>query len=279
MDSERAELIQQFLSLWVSVIVLGVGFHLLERLLPAERGHPLAHSLSNFLYAPFILAFVMASGAVFAPAFQQLMVQTGGGLFPVFAGPDSGMAVQIGFALFYAFVWDLAQYAMHRAQHVFPALWETHRLHHDETALNGIAQARVHPTSYLLAMAFHAPVVVLFGPQVPHFIATFVMFRLFGFANHSNLRIGLGPAAILVSCPQWHRIHHSVNAEHRDRNFATFFPVIDWMFGTYYAPRPGEYPPTGLGDAPRTPLGQAMVRPFRVWGAMIRNQYRRLRHQ
>lgn len=269
-------MIQQFFSLLVSVVALSLGFYLLERLRPAERGQPLAHSLSNLLYAPFILAFVLVSGVLAAPAFSLMLAQAGGGLLPVFAGPGSGIAAQILFALVYAFVWDLSQYAMHRAQHAFPALWETHRLHHDETALNGIAQARVHPTSYLLAMAFHAPVVVLFGPQVPHFVATFVMFRLFGFMNHSNLRIGLGPAAILVSNPQWHRIHHSVHAAHRDRNFATFFPVIDWMFGTYYAPQPGEYPPTGLGEEPRTPLGVAMIRPFRVWGRMIGTRYRRL---
>jgi len=268
-------MLQQYLTLLVSVVALGAGFFVLERFLPAEPGQPLRRTLANLVYAPFILGFVLLTAIVLGPVFTRLIVQTGGGLLPVFAGPGSGIAPQLLFALLYAVVWDLSQYAMHRAQHASPALWQTHRLHHDETALNGIAQARVHPTSYLLATLFHVPVVVLFGPQVPHFIATFVMFRLAGFANHSNLRVGLGRCAMLVSSPQWHRIHHSALDEHRDRNFATFFPVIDWAFGTYHHPRPGEYPPTGLTGEASPRLGEALLRPFRVWGAMLRERLSR----
>ncbi len=267
-------MLQQFATLWASVIALGTAFHLLERRFPAERGQRFEHWLANFLYAPFMLAFTFLTVRAFAPLFNQVIASSGGGLIPMFGGPGSDLAAQLLFALLYAFVWDLAQYAMHRAQHAVPALWETHRFHHDETALNSMTQARTHPTNLVLATLFHVPVVVLFGPQVPHFIATFVMFRLSGFVNHANLRVGWGPAAILLSSPQWHRLHHSALAEHRDRNFATFFPVIDWLFGTYTAPRRGEYPPTGVGNARRAGLGEAMVRPFAVWSGMIRDLFR-----
>lgn len=88
------------------------------------------------------------------------------------------------------------------------------------------------------------------------------MFRLWGFVNHANVRLGFGPLTSFVAGPQWHRIHHSVEAEHRDKNFSTFFPFIDRMFGTYYAPAPDEYPATGIGPEREGFLMQATISPF-----------------
>jgi sterol desaturase/sphingolipid hydroxylase (fatty acid hydroxylase superfamily) len=264
-----------YASVLLSVLALSAGFFVLERLLPAERGQPLGHWLFNAAYTPFILAAVFLIGAAFSPVFALLISHTGGGLLPEIAGEGSGIIRLTLFALLYAFVWDLLQYAMHRLQHASPILWRTHRFHHDETALSAVAQARVHPTSYLLAMLFHMPLIILFGPQVPHLIATFLLFRLWGFVNHANVRLGLGPLTILVAGPQWHRIHHSALDEHRDRNFATFFPVIDWLFGTYHAPRKGEYPPTGLGDRAPPAIFSATTEPFVAWYDMARSRFAR----
>ena len=268
-------MIEQYAWLLVSVLGLTAVFQLAELALPAERRQPIRRILFNAAYAPFILAFVMAAGLAFSPVIAAIVQQSGGGLLPEIAPPGSGPVAILLFSLIYAFVWDLSQYAMHRLQHASPLLWQTHRFHHDETALSAAAQARVHPTSYLLAMTFHLPVILLFGPQVPHFVATFLMFRFWGFLNHANLRVGAGPLAILVALPQWHRIHHSTHDHHRDRNFATFFPVIDWMFGTYYAPRPGEYPPTGLPGEPEPGLRAATIGPFVTWYRMLGPRFRR----
>jgi sterol desaturase/sphingolipid hydroxylase (fatty acid hydroxylase superfamily) len=213
----------------------------------------------------------MLAGVAFGPAYAFVDAQTGGGLLPVFAGEGSGFAALLAFALLYAFLWDLCQYGLHRLQHALPFLWETHKFHHDETALNAISQTRVHPTGFVLAMIAHVPVIVLLGPRIPHFIAAFLLFRLWGFVNHANLRIGLGPLTPLVSAPQWHRIHHSIRPEHRDRNFAAAFPFVDMVFGTYYRPRPGEYPPTGLVGERIASWRAATIDPFRAWLAMARS--------
>jgi sterol desaturase/sphingolipid hydroxylase (fatty acid hydroxylase superfamily) len=96
------------------------------------------------------------------------------------------------------------------------------------------------------------------------------MFRLWGFVNHANLRLHLGPLTALVSNPQWHRIHHSISIEHRDKNFAAFFPVIDIMFGTYYRPHKHEYPATGVAAASRSgDFVQATAGPFLSFRQMI----------
>jgi hypothetical protein len=56
---------------------------------------------------------------------------------------------------------------------------------------------------------------------------------------------------------QVHRIHHSVDAEHYNRNFADVLAIFDVAFGTYYRPETEEFPATGLGPdspAPRSLL-------------------------
>jgi hypothetical protein len=83
---------------------------------------------------------------------------------------------------------------------------------------------------------------------------------------HANLRLSLGPVSPVVAGPQLHRIHHSLEPRHRDRNYAAFFPLWDVLFGSYYAPKRDEYPRTGLATGERvTSIGQALWLPFATW--------------
>lgn len=257
-------------------LILSLVFYLLELLAPAERGQPLRKRLLNLGYMPFNAAVIVL---VLQPAFNRLYSHVPGlGLLPTLIDSRSGALAQLLFALFFAFVWDVWQYCVHRLQHSVPLLWRTHKFHHSETALNSSASTRHHSLSQLLYVALYLPPLMLFGPQYPHVVAAFVMFRLWGLVNHANLRIDLGPLTPVVSGPQWHRVHHSARAEHCDKNFAAFFPFIDILFGTYYGPRRGEYPPTGspdreeigfLRDAtvePFAPVTRTSLRPRRIGG-------------
>jgi sterol desaturase/sphingolipid hydroxylase (fatty acid hydroxylase superfamily) len=263
----------QFLFLVGTVFGLSLLFRLIERLWPAQQGQKLSGWLFNLAYSPFILGFAFILGPALAAVAMFVSERTGGGLLPTIGA--ASWPGQLLFTLAYAFAWDLWQYAMHRLQHRSAFLWETHRFHHDETQVNAATQTRVHAASYLLGFAFHLPVVILFGLKAPPAIAGFLMFTLWGFVNHSNLRLPLGPLTPLVAGPQWHRIHHSVLPEHRDRNFAVLFPAIDMMFGTYYRPAWDEYPPTGLGGPPVKGIEAATYGPFIAWGRMARAAIRR----
>jgi sterol desaturase/sphingolipid hydroxylase (fatty acid hydroxylase superfamily) len=170
----------------------------------------------------------------------------------------------------FAFGWDLWQYWVHRVQHSSQALWETHKFHHSETALNASTHARTHILSHILFMLLYMPLLLLIGSLSPHWIVALIMFRFWGYFNHANIRLNLGVLTPVISGPQWHRIHHSMLPEHRNKNFATFFPFIDMIFGTYYRPRRDEYPPTGLGDGGDVDfLRDATIDPLRVWVRMI----------
>jgi sterol desaturase/sphingolipid hydroxylase (fatty acid hydroxylase superfamily) len=76
----------------------------------------------------------------------------------------------------------------------------------------------------------------------------FAIFYGWGFFNHANIRLSLGPLTSIFSGPQWHRLHHAIDPDCRDRNFAAYFPILDIVFGTYRAPRQDEYPATGVTD-------------------------------
>src|ERR1700730_11405790 len=72
---------------------------------------------------------------------------------------------------------------------------------------------------------------------------------------HSAIRVRLPWLERVLVTPQVHRIHHSIDSEHYNRNFADALPIFDILFGTYCRPGKNEFPVTGLGPdfpAPRS---------------------------
>ena len=252
-----------YLDMVGTVVLLSTVFFVLEAFAPAEKGQLLSKRLFNLAYYPLYLASVLLLSFLINPVFSRLLRVARGGLMPRVIGPPRGFIGNLLFALFFVFVWDVWQYWIHRLQHVVPVLWQTHKFHHSETALNSSTQARHHLTHGFLFMLLNSPLLVFFGTVSPHAIAAFIMSRIWGFVNHANLRLPFGPLTPIVAGPQWHRIHHSIQAQHHDKNFAAFFPVIDIVFGTYYRPQREEYPATGLtGEESAGDLRDATVEPF-----------------
>jgi len=261
------EYFRQYVSTLLWVLALVLIFYLPERLYPAEKSQPRATRIINLLYTPVAIAIIVLLQPLFAPLYSFALTSTGGGL--LYLRPPNGVLGQVAFAIAFAVVWDVWSYWVHRIQHTSSFLWQTHKFHHTETALNSSTQARHHALSHVLLITLYLPVIAVFGPFQPHFVAVFLMFRLWGFVNHANVRFAFGPLTRVIAGPQWHRIHHSLHAEHFNRNFATFFPFIDILFGTYYGPRRGEYPATGLQSAaPVSDLREATVAPFQAWKRM-----------
>jgi sterol desaturase/sphingolipid hydroxylase (fatty acid hydroxylase superfamily) len=262
-----SNLLHVYVNLIEWVILLALIVYPFELLAPAERGQPFRKRVFNLVYAVVYLALVLF---VLSPVVNLLTTQvlalSAGGLLPQLTGPDGSFVTQLLFAIVFAVGSDFCQYWLHRWQHTVPLLWETHRFHHTETATNSTTQGRHHFLHYLLGTIFYLPVLVIFGTQVPHYLALFLMFRLWGFVNHANVRLNIGPLTAIISGPQWHRIHHSVLHEHQDKNFASYFPFIDILFGTYYRPQRDEYPPSGLSTADDKPvLSEATIAPFVIW--------------
>jgi len=172
----------------------------------------------------------------------------------------------------YLFAGDFAYYWYHRAQHRYRPLWAVHELHHADTELNITTSYR---TFWLEApvqsVVVGGPVVWAFGIPGAHFaLSATILTRSVLLLAHCNFRWSFGRLTPLLCGPQWHRIHHSRLAQHQDRNFAQVFPIIDWLFGTYYAPARDEYPPTGTdGLRADESIWRAQLRPLVLWKDQI----------
>jgi sterol desaturase/sphingolipid hydroxylase (fatty acid hydroxylase superfamily) len=184
-----------------------------------------------------------------------------------------------GSLLIFILVSDLYAYWSHRLSHLVPALWAMHSFHHSAEAMTLITGARHHWLETLITSACFPLMAVLFN--VPPAIATTALF--IGFLPngcvHLNVRFGLGRYSTWVNSPQWHRIHHSVQPEHMNKNFAAILPLWDLVFGTAWIPGADEFPDTGLVAGENPGLVEAVVWPFRhsrIFGKLSRREDQRL---
>jgi len=105
--------------------------------------------------------------------------------------------------------------------------------------------------------------------------------------THANIRTDFGVLRFILVTPQSHRVHHSIEAHHQDRNYGALLSVWDWIFGTQI-PDNKVYPCTGISDD-QFPLEQSagglqlVVKPvqqmlysFRLIGRSMKQLYSRV---
>jgi sterol desaturase/sphingolipid hydroxylase (fatty acid hydroxylase superfamily) len=180
----------------------------------------------------------------------------------------------IAATIMYAAVWDFFQYWTHRVQHMVPFLWPFHRVHHSDEAFGASTALRQGAGGTFLGFLFtHVPTLALCGTEMLPAMGATILFAGWGYFNHANIALSLGPITPILSGPQWHRLHHGRAREYYDCNFAAFFPIYDIIFGTYRGPKSGEYPETGVDDGP--PYDSAMKEAFAPAFPLIENVSRR----
>ena len=158
---------------------------------------------------------------------------------------------------------ELWSYFVHRASHRFGPLWAMHSLHHSAEALSMVTGARhFWLEDPLLNTAF--PVMAILFTIPPEIATTlaFVYFLTEGMV-HLNLRVSLGRCALWLNNPQYHRIHHSVEPQHQDKNFCKMLPLIDVIFGTAWKPGQDEFPRTGVSGEKATGVLDGLMWPLR----------------
>ncbi len=260
-----------FQALWAAwgAIVLGyAGFLILERLVPARRNPGIQEFAADV--RANVVFFLLNPVALFL----------GGWLSSIAAGYLGGPQVRVNLAVFGSgpvnsfvlafvpfFVFDFFYYWFHRFQHQWPWLWEEHRLHHSEQFLNVTTNFRHHwLEEFFRAFFIFLPMnwLVAIGPASSAIAA--VLIRQWSSFFHANIRVSLGPLTSMITGPQYHRIHHSIESQHVGKNYAAFFPMWDWVFGTYCRPAPGEWPETGLPDTNGVwSLREIVFSPFLGW--------------
>jgi sterol desaturase/sphingolipid hydroxylase (fatty acid hydroxylase superfamily) len=254
--------LQAFASQTGIAALLGVflAVALVERMAPAEKAQPLGDFLFNAGYALAVNWLAFLAAPLFAWAAAVIVGGLGGGLLAL---PNAGWGL-LWAAPLYIFLIDFMEYAFHRAQHGFPFLWAMHSFHHSDRSVNVTTTSRNYWLEMPIKAIFVYPLVAVLLKASP---AVLLLFGLAGwnrFFTHMNLRVSFGRFWMVMTTPQYHRIHHSLRPEHRDRNFAAYFPIFDIVFGTQYRPAAGEYPATGIeGEPAPTSLVDAAIWPLR----------------
>lgn len=242
---------------------------------PAIKGTPKRWRHYRFGFSFFAVnAVVLALIAPASNAAVALAVQSiGFGLIDLRALGFGGLGGSL-FALFVStLILDFFLYWFHRVLHGNEALWQTHLLHHSDEEMNMMTAQRGHFLEGLVAQLFATiPMAVLFKLPAIQIGVLAVLPYIYLFFAHSNLKVGFGPFWWLIISPNYHRIHHSSELQHRDKNFTNWFPIWDILFGTVWRPRPGECPATGVTGVQVDTLKQAYLQPFVGWRALLKRR-------
>ncbi len=170
----------------------------------------------------------------------------------------AGLALTITLFL----VRDFLHFLTHYLFHIFPVLWEFHKVHHSAEVLNFTTSERSHPVeilSFSLVMAISTALVnglffSFFGDSLS--VATVMGANIFvflgnmigGSLRHSPFALGYGKTIErwLIS-PAMHHIHHSEEERHFDKNMGGALAIWDRMFGTWLQSEPGYQYSYGMG--------------------------------
>ena len=269
--------LQALSAAWGAVLIGYALFLLGEQIIPAGRNPgyseiaaDLRANIAFFILNPLALLL----GAILSRPIASFL---GGPLIRVDLASAGSNAIA-GFAVAFIpfLIFDFFYYWFHRCQHASPWLWELHRLHHSEAALNVTTNYRHHwLEEFFRAFFIFLPMNWIISIGVAESFMAALLIRQWSNFFHANIKVSLGPATPIITGPQYHRIHHSVLSEHVGRNYAAFFPFWDWVFGTYWRPAPAEWPDTGLPETNGVwPLREIVFSPFVAWYRRARAMFK-----
>lgn len=161
-----------------------------------------------------------------------------------YAGEPLLMVGTVSTAALSLLTYDFFTYWLHRAQHHFAFLWRFHAVHHSIEEM-GVPTGYHHVSEpFLRAAVCAVPTGFLVGGSGLAIVVLFTTFH--GIYVHSRTRLNFGRIGAVIADNRVHRIHHSRDPAHHNRNFGVLTLLWDYLFGTAYFPAPGEWPEVGL---------------------------------
>lgn len=232
----------------LNLALMGIVFVPVERLL-GQREQP----IFRYEWREDLLYFLISSLLVqvltylsLAPALTMLHHTDWVG----FRGMVASQPVVIQFVEI-MFLTDLVQYWVHRSFHRIPLLWNFHAIHHSAQTMDWLASSRMHFMEIVCLRGCTVIPMYILGFSEPALYAYLVFVYFLSAMVHSNLRLKFRFLDRLLVTPRYHHWHHGIEKEAIDVNFAVHFPVLDWVFGTYFLPADGRWPGGyGIGNHP-----------------------------
>ena len=212
-----------FLLMCLMFVVVG----LLERVIPAHK-IPARHRRLNLCYAFVNIVAITAITPFIAAGTAYAIQKVGLGLIDLHTIGLNGALGVLTAMLIGALILDFFVYWEHRFLHANKVMWQQHLLHHSDEYMNVTTAARQHLLENLCMPLFVTiPVAILFQlPPVSIAAVSLIPFAWL-YLSHANIRLNFGPLWWVLVSPDYHRIHHSLEAEHIDKNFVAWFPIWD----------------------------------------------------
>jgi sterol desaturase/sphingolipid hydroxylase (fatty acid hydroxylase superfamily) len=159
---------------------------------------------------------------------------------------------------------DFAAYWSHRFNHEINILWNRHLVHHSSEEFN-LSCALRQPISNVISIYFflYIPLALIGIPsQVIAILAPLHLFAQFWY--HTRLIDNMGWLEYIIVTPSHHRVHHAINDEYIDKNYAAIFILWDKWFGTFQEEK-NEIPPVyGTKTAVKT-WNPILINYFHFW--------------
>lgn len=128
---------------------------------------------------------------------------------------------------------DFFYYWFHRGSHRIRWMWAAHVVHHSSERMNfstAFRQSLMYPFAGM--WLFWVPLVMIgFEPSLVIF-AVLLNLSLQFFVHTQWVRT-LGPLESVFNTPSHHRVHHGINAQYIDKNYAGVLIVWDKLFGSF----------------------------------------------
>ncbi len=217
----------------------------IERLMPADTAQPVLSVgfLQDCVWSGLTLIFQGFVTVVYVQGLERIYLSN----FSYLTHPAVHQWPGWLRFLFAVLLVDLAAWIQHWLKHKIPWFWQMHAVHHSQPQMNLFTDLRRHFLELFILRSFSVVPLFILGVdtiQVGYFGIFMVWQTRF---YHANIKWNMGWLRYIFVTPQSHRIHHSIELRHQDKNLGVMFSFWDRLFGTQYD-LCEEYPVTGISD-------------------------------
>lgn len=154
---------------------------------------------------------------------------------------------------------DFAYYWNHRWNHEINLMWNRHIIHHSSEEFNLSCALRQSISGIIQVYFFlYIPLAIIGIPsQVMNIILPVHLFAQFWY--HTRLIGKMGFLEKIIVTPSHHRVHHAINDEYLDKNYASIFIIWDKLFGTFQE------------ELENVPAVYGVKKPVKTWNPLLIN--------
>lgn len=154
----------------------------------------------------------------------------------MFSFSDWQVPIWVSFTASIIFL-DVIQYATHYLSHKVPLLWRFHRLHHSDKHVDALTTLLHHPIEVASSFFIIVFAAVMFDVPTIALACYSTIFAVHAAFTHMNYELPKKVDRVLswfFVTPNFHRLHHSIDAKQGNSNFSAIFTIPDRIFNTIF---------------------------------------------